>query len=249
MTFSQPTGVDIRAMAELPHLDHVVAGKLLHLPSSNMNPFRKEEEEAHPWGMDRILRFIQFPLIPFHEHTTRWGMDKLLSFTVPLLRTWDHYSGSQPDQEHRMFARASRQRLDTHKTRVWALAAHAKHHIWEDTPFISFTSCPSALHSIASNRIEKRGAQTLTVINPNIRIAKRLPIINMIFEMKHYEVPDPSQKSYLYYKDQYLCLWEVTPDEVVGSWDWEELSENEKWYDEIIMPAFKEHNQRFFPSS
>ncbi|CAG8428025.1 unnamed protein product [Penicillium salamii] len=64
-------------------------------------------------------------------------------------------------------------------------------------------------------------------------------------ELRYYEVEDPYRKGYSYYKDQYLCLWEVTPDEVVGHWDWDDLIENVGWYDDEIVPALKEHTNHF----
>jgi hypothetical protein len=44
-----------------------------------------------------------------------------------------------------------------------------------------------------------------------------------------------------YFKDHYLCLWEVTGGEVIGHWEWTDLVANERWYHEIILPAFRKH--------
>ncbi|KAF7717832.1 Uncharacterized protein PECH_000078 [Penicillium ucsense] len=68
-------------------------------------------------------------------------------------------------------------------------------------------------------------------------------------ELKYYKVQDPCRGAYSYYKDEYLCLWEVTPDEVVAHWDWDVLIENDHWYEDDILPAFKEHNDRFLRRS
>ncbi|KAJ5455615.1 uncharacterized protein N7458_003879 [Penicillium daleae] len=46
-------------------------------------------------------------------------------------------------------------------------------------------------------------------------------------------------------RGEYLCLWEVTPDEVVGHWDWEDLVDDPDWFGNVVMPAFVEHNYRF----
>ncbi|EGE83154.2 hypothetical protein BDDG_06098 [Blastomyces dermatitidis ATCC 18188] len=62
-------------------------------------------------------------------------------------------------------------------------------------------------------------------------------------EMRYYGVPDSYQQSYQYYKDEYLCLWEVTVHEIVGHWQWDELDETSSWYEKIILPAFKNHNE------
>ena len=51
-----------------------------------------------------------------------------------LLRTFDAKSGSQPNTQHRMLARAARMVLHTAKARRDMLETHADHRIWEDTP-------------------------------------------------------------------------------------------------------------------
>ncbi|KAJ5120831.1 uncharacterized protein N7515_010219 [Penicillium bovifimosum] len=74
-------------------------------------------------------------------------------------------------------------------------------------------------------------------------------MVEMESELKHYEVQDPYGRACSYYKDEYLCLWEVTPDEVVAHWDWDVLVENDHWYEDEILPAFREHNDRFLRRS
>jgi hypothetical protein len=56
--------------------------------------------------------------------------------------------------------------------------------------------------------------------------------------MDYYGVKDPYGK-YQYYIDHYLCLWEVTGREVIGHWELADLVTNERWYHEIILPAFR----------
>lgn len=87
--------------------------------------------------------------------------------------------------------------------------------------------------------------KTLTVVNPNVRLARGLPVIKMETEMRYYGVEDPYENDYTEYKGEYLCLWEVTPDEVVGHWDWEDLVDDPDWFGNVVMPAFVEHNYRF----
>lgn len=70
-------------------------------------------------------------------------------------------------------------------------------------------------------------------------------MLEMESELRYYEVPDPYGREYLYYKDEYLCVWEITPDEVVDHWDWDNLIENMQWYEEEILPAFEKHNKLF----
>lgn len=47
--------------------------------------------------------------------------------------------------------------------------------VWKLTPYISFTTSPEAVRELAYLRLAPRGAQTLTVLNPNARIADGLP--------------------------------------------------------------------------
>ena len=63
--------------------------------------------------------------------------------------------------------------------------------------------------------------------------------------MRYYGVLDPYNRSHEYYKSHCICLWEVTEDESVGNWEWDDLIKTDNWYERIILPAFKEHNNRY----
>jgi hypothetical protein len=186
------------------------------------NPFIRSEEQRHPWSVDPIQR-LHCPLL-----------------RGPLLRVWDYYSGSQPEEDNRMLSRLSDQRLDTEKTRETSLASHLDHRVWKPTPYISFTKSPHAIEEIVAWRIPNRGARTLTVVDPNTRLNNGLPILDVVAEMEHYGIQDPYSKGNRYYIDHYVCLWEVTEEEIVGHYEWEELAKRANWYEEIIMPAFRE---------
>jgi hypothetical protein len=54
-----------------------------------------------------------------------------------------------------------------------------------------------------------------------------------------YEVQDLYGRAVSYYKDEYLCLWEVTPNENVAHCDWDIIIKNDNWYKEEILPTFK----------
>ncbi len=77
-------------------------------------------------------------------------------------------------------------------------------------------------------RADRRGSQTLTAVDPNTRIADRLPILDTRAEMEHYRVKDPYTKSNQYYVNHYLCLKEVMGREVIGYWKWTNLIANER---------------------
>ncbi|KAJ1716547.1 hypothetical protein NYO67_1295 [Aspergillus flavus] len=59
----------------------------------------------------------------------------------------------------------------------------------------------------------------------------------------------PSQKPYrtFYrdYQDEFLCLWVVGEEEIVGHWKWDKLVEEKGWYQATILPAFRKHDKRF----
>ncbi|CAG8079552.1 unnamed protein product [Penicillium salamii] len=74
-------------------------------------------------------------------------------------------------------------------------------------------------------------------------------MLEMESELRYYEVQDPYGREYSYYKDEYLWLWEVTPDEVIGHWHWDDLIEKVRWYEDKTLPAFKEHNDHFWRKS
>jgi hypothetical protein len=175
------------------------------------------------------LELLQFNN-PFLEEkgisTHSWtNFPNPVNFT-PLLRVWDKNSGSHPDSSNRMLARLPRQRLGSRESRERSLATHADYQKWNPTPFISFTTSVSGLQIFLSRRKGASFPRTLTVINPNVRIASGLPMLEMESELIYYEVPDPYQKAYSYYKDEHLCLWEITPEEIIGYIDWDLLIEN-----------------------
>lgn len=138
-------------------------------------------------------------------------------------------------------SRAPNKALDTAEVRRESLAIHLDHGEWTiPTPYISFTSSADALEELARKRDRKgnRGRQTLTVIDPSTRISNGLPTLDIAAEMEHYSITDPYCQGNRYYINHYVCVWEVTPDEIVDHWDWDELSDSVNWYEDIIMPEF-----------
>ena len=159
-----------------------------------------------------------------------------------LLRTFDAMSGSQPDAHYRMLARDARMHLDTAEDRKNTLTTHGDHRDWTATPYISFTSSPRALQQLADSRMNgTRGDQYLVVVDPRIRIEIGLPVLHYKEEMEHYGVQ--SRYGHDYWSGHYLCLWEVTPEEVVDVWAWNDLRSQRNWFEEIIMPAVERHRE------
>ena len=132
-------------------------------------------------------------------------------FDKPLLRLWDHFSGSQPDEDSHMKSRAERERLDTFKSRKDSLTIHINHRARIPTPYILFTTSPSKIEDLANLRARRyRGPHILTVVNPNNRVRNGPPVLHVADEMEHYGIADPYGKWKEYYKDHHVCLWEVT---------------------------------------
>lgn len=224
----------MEATDEHPVLNREAVHNLLNPPFPPLDGIIKTEEQFHPW---RVRAGI-----PGHPQLRPPSME------VPFLRIWDHCSGSQPDENGCMMSRAMQQRLDTNESRIKSLTTHVNHGDWTTpTPFISFTTSPAAVNDLATMRERKgnRGAQTLTVVDPNVRLAAGLPVLDILAEMEHYGIGDPYDNKYQYYRDHYICLWQVSGREIVGHWDWDELAANGNWYEEIVMPAFREFRGMF----
>ncbi|KAJ4340198.1 hypothetical protein N0V95_007579 [Ascochyta clinopodiicola] len=192
--------------------------------------------------VSQLLRPMSLiPPIRIEEDWHPWSVKNVQKLDFPLMRIWDICSGSNPDEDSRMLSRAPNEVLNTKEARKDSLAFHLDHGNWTiPTPYVSFTSSAHALKELAHKRETKgnRGTQTLTVIDPSTRIKNGLPTLDVAAEMKHYSIPDPYDQGNQYYVNHYVCLWEVTPDEVVGHWGWDELAGLENWYENVIMPEF-----------
>ncbi|KAI1115832.1 hypothetical protein F5Y14DRAFT_105174 [Nemania sp. NC0429] len=201
-----------------PVLDRQAVRDRLHHPT--VDPPVPQEEENHPWQPP-----YSFP-----------------RFQEPLLRVWDDVTGSPPEDDNRMMSRAPERRLDDRESRQKSLCKHFNYCNWTPSPYISFTTSAARVEDLAEKRVSKgRGPQMLTVIDPNIRLRKGLPILNAKDEMDYYGIRDPYGMGYKYYYDEYLCLWQVTEAEVIGHWEWADLNAyGADWYRNIILPAFRD---------
>ena len=178
-------------------------------------------------------------LLSSEEHFHPWRAQPSENLRKPLLRIWDRYSGSQPGEDGRMMSRAPTMPLDTYTSRRDSLAKHLDYQEWTPGPYISFTTSPTAINKLAPMRVERRGSQTLTVVDPNRRMKNRLPVLEVTAEMDYYRIPNPYRKSSKFYINHYVCLWHVTKAEIVGDWEWTSLSKNKNWYHDVILPAFE----------
>ena len=202
------------------------------------------EEDRRPWSAISLLHSNGQLANPFAEYS---GIDSKLR-DKPMLRVWDTFSGSIPGSSagNRMLARSKREVLATRDQRASSLELHADHAKRLPTPYISFTASPTAAEDLIKHRTHKtkRGDQNLVAIDPKYRLQHGLPILDMGEEMIVYGIDDPYPHGPNYFIDHYICLWEVTPREVVGVWSWHDLREDNDWYENIIMPAFREYRAR-----
>lgn len=179
------------------------------------------------------------------EDERSWSQSCRDHFRVPLLRISDAKAGYYIDANGSINARARFMSLGSKLARTTSLETHIDHQKWIATPYISFTSSRKELQELAEQRarIGRRTKQVLTVINPNTRIRHELPIRDLGEEMRFYGIENPYGDD-KYLEDHYICLWQVTEDEIVGHWDWDQLAEYGNWYGDIIVPAFREHERR-----
>ncbi|KAL2689506.1 hypothetical protein Neosp_003560 [[Neocosmospora] mangrovei] len=167
---------------------------------------------------------------------------------VPLLRTWDRMSGSQPDEAEHMFARNRDQKLLTADARKHTLELHLNHRNWDvKTPYISFQASEQRLRELANFRKTRpgRAAQFITVIDPEVRLRAGWPVLSVGEEMRFYGITqDPYGNPPEEHNDHYVCLWRVEKEEIVGRWLWDNLSQNPDWYNTVILPAFREFRRK-----
>ncbi|GAB7325653.1 hypothetical protein MBLNU13_g09631t1 [Cladosporium sp. NU13] len=223
-------------MAPSADLDHNTAKGLLR-PFGQYFP--NQEEERRSWSVDRSLFSTAQLVNPFIGYSAIYKELR----AKPLLRVWDTLSGSIPDKScgNRMLARLSRGELATIDTRKTSLVHHANQTNKVPTPYISFTSSLDAAVKLANERLRPRGDQHIVVIDPWYRLQRGLPILDMGKEMEEYGVKNPYREDY--YTDHYICLWEVTPEEVVDTWSCNCLRQVDGWYENIIIPAFRKHRE------
>ncbi|KAI0530064.1 hypothetical protein GGR58DRAFT_494748 [Xylaria digitata] len=190
-------------------------------------------------ALDRLL----YPLSNPHELEEvkhPWRVDSPQPFYGPLLRVWDRKSGSKPEEDGRMMSREPEMSLSDEESRRTSLSKHINYQDWTPSPYISFTISGTRAKSLVNMRLySRRGSQMITVIDPNTRIRKGLPIIHTEREMEYYGIPDPYKRNNEYYHDEYLCLWQVTAAEIVHHWEWSALEHDTDWYHNIVLPDFE----------
>jgi len=84
---------------------------------------------------------------------------------------------------------------------------------------VSTTSDPdNVLWRARYHSKQSRGQVFVTVINIRARRRPDLPVFHAVDEMKHYGVPDPYERNYAFYENEYLCPWTISQEVIVGTW-------------------------------
>jgi hypothetical protein len=136
-----------------------------------------------------------------------------------------------------MLARDPTLRLDTFEIRKETLQSHLSPVNKGATPYISFLADPSKLEiEIQRKQVDGR-SQRVTLVNPRARLRLHLPILRFADEFQHYKLYNPTRSDF--FSSHWICLWEVTPDEVVWTWDWDDLKGNPQGYEQIVLPALR----------
>jgi hypothetical protein len=225
-------------MSTNAYLDHSTIKCLLQI---SVHSDSQTEEQRHHW--------VAYPSIASSGHLPNHPTSHSSVYEElhdePLLRVWDWGSGSRPDTSsgNRMLARSPKGILSTRAQRKTSLTLHADYDNREPTPYISFTGLPDVASQMANFRLHKRKRdnQHIIAIDPRNRLQRGLPILDVGKEMAAYDVQNPYRYDYFYEGREYLCLWEVSPCDVVGTWRWDDLCNNDRWYENIIMPAFRSY--------
>ncbi|KAL4911008.1 hypothetical protein BDW74DRAFT_4882 [Aspergillus multicolor] len=96
--------------------------------------------------------------------------------------------------------------------------------------------------------LKKNRRQMVTAVNPNVSRETGRHVLDVEAQARHYDLdgkPKGKDGAYTKYRGWYLYEDNIMPDELVGRWMWDDLVKNERWYEDVIMPAFKEHNEKF----
>jgi hypothetical protein len=114
-------------------------------------------------------------------------------------------------------------------------------------PFLTVCSSPQRFANEIA-RIPGRNGVTISValIDPRARLRAGLPIRHYVTEALRYrtcrhEDLRELDEDFRLNKDQWLCLWEITPREIVYIWDLSELKSHQDWYETIVEPALRKH--------
>lgn len=142
--------------------------------------------------------------------------------------------------------------------RRFELSMHCNWGLKHKTPFISVTdSVWDYIHSWIPKFTERdaknpgRCTVKLTFINANARKAAGWPMVKMVDELKHYKAEIPDRCCFATYNNEYILLFRVPTDHIVGTYCWPEVKRYmsqhncgyETWHENVVVPAYREHEK------
>lgn len=165
------------------------------------------------------------------------------------LRVMDQYSQSQ--LAHGRIVAPADTNLDTRTSRHAVLGLHATHGNWtESSPLISADACPhSTIARARRYRSRRRGPSYVSLINNMVRLRFGYPAVSAYQEMLHYQVPDPYNGDYEYYRSQILYPYAIFEEEIVGTWDWSDVEnmidvEGTDGWTSYLRRELRDHEER-----
>ncbi|KAL4940779.1 hypothetical protein BDV06DRAFT_223792 [Aspergillus oleicola] len=117
-----------------------------------------------------------------------------------------------------------------------------------DTPFIALQECPRCADAGMSGWTPSQGhIKTMTVVNPNVALHKKgdHQVLDLRSQLRHYGLTDVAEGHPEELGGWYIYLDQIAKEHIVGHWPWDELKDNERWYEDIVLPAFKAHEKMF----
>lgn len=180
-----------------------------------------------------------------------------------LMRVTDEASKGKVENDQGGLSWGADSKFHTFEGRQYELTQHVNFRSNWKGPLISTSGCPLEFfgqkpepwfpkvidHYIARDRNKaSRCTIKLHFINAPARLAAQWPILNFKAELDHYKVK-PSHGDFSYFQNEYILPFRIPVEQLVGTWllsDVEEYMDEHgcdrmKWYEDVVLPAYKEH--------
>ncbi|KAL4929893.1 uncharacterized protein BDV17DRAFT_290247 [Aspergillus undulatus] len=129
----------------------------------------------------------------------------------------------------------------------------------EGTPFIELMECNRCAGEMMKKLRRKAPSDTpykvvgLIVVNPNVALQRqgqvhrdgKQAVLDLGSQLRHFGMENPLEGHPAELGNRLLYLDKIERTDVVGRWPWAELENNERWYEDVILPAFRKHDEAF----
>jgi hypothetical protein len=167
----------------------------------------------------------------------------------PLLFWYSYSYPHQPRKGGRMFAGNPTVRLASFDLRAQSLYLHLRGSLTQ-SPYLQVCTNPEYVAKDITRYLTSGiCSPRVVLIDPRPRLRAGLPIIHYDSELGRYSTRMPADVSQLRERagispDHYLCLWEITKEEIVHEWEWTDLSQSWHWYENTVEPALRKHQEQ-----